>query len=140
LNLTISTVRVVVVPLKITAGHTAGRFPRCLSNLACDKISIRAMMFSSMVDRYVRHGRMLDNALEYNEYGSGDTTAVSAVYISIACVIFVLLAAQLLFPSNRFLPIDRRTSSISCAVLGKRCDVYCFLGTSEVLTKCISVS
>jgi len=74
-----------------------------------------------MVDQIVRgHGRGLDSELQYNEYGSGDSTAVSTVYITIAVTIFIILAGQLLFPSNRFLPIDRRTSSISCAVL-----VYC---------------
>lgn len=79
------------------------------------------MYFDAIVNQVVRHGRALEETnLEYNEYGSSDSTAVSAVYIAIACTIFVLLAAQLLFPSNRFMPIDRRTSSISCAVL-----VYC---------------
>jgi Na+/H+ antiporter NhaD/arsenite permease-like protein len=79
------------------------------------------MFFNAIVDQVGTHGRALENTyLEYNEYGSSDSTAVSAIYIAIACTIFVLLAAQLLFPSNRFLPIDRRTSSISCAVL-----VYC---------------
>ena len=39
------------------------------------------------------------------------------MYTGIALFIFVVLTLQLLFPSNYFLPIDRRTSSVACATL-----------------------
>ena len=64
--------------------------------------------------------RKLETLLSYNDFGGTSSSTVSALYIGIACTIFILLAFQLLFPSNRFFPIDRRTSSITSAVL-----VYC---------------
>lgn len=39
------------------------------------------------------------------------------MYTGIALFIFVVLTLQLLFPSNYFLPIDRRTSSVASATL-----------------------
>ena len=56
------------------------------------------------------------DAISYNDYGTNDTTFVSGLYQFTAVVLFVLLAGQLLFPSNYILPLDRRTSSVCCAV------------------------
>ena len=57
--------------------------------------------------------------MSYNDYGNGEegTIVVSNLYLGIAVFLFVLLAGQLLFPSNKYIPIDRRTSSITCAIL-----------------------
>lgn len=42
---------------------------------------------------------------------------VWGLYTGIALVLFFVLALQLLFPSNKVLPIDRRTSSVTSATL-----------------------
>ena len=39
------------------------------------------------------------------------------IYTAWALFIFTVLTLQLLFPSNYFLPIDRRTSSVACSTL-----------------------
>jgi hypothetical protein len=52
----------------------------------------------------------------FNSY-NGDDYTVSILYFVTATILFVLLAIQLLFPSNKILPLDRRTSSVTCAVL-----------------------
>eukprot|EP00605_Chrysophyceae_sp_TOSAG23-4_P000362 GSChrysophyteH1.ASY1.ANO1.409.1 assembled CDS len=56
------------------------------------------------------------NSLSESDY-AGDVSTVSTMYLVTAMILFVLLAFQLLFPSNSFLPLDRRTSSVTCAVL-----------------------
>jgi len=47
-----------------------------------------------------------------------DHLAISfGIYNVVAVAIFALMSAQFLFPQNRVLPIDRRTTSALCATL-----------------------
>ena len=62
--------------------------------------------------------RLNDDAQWEVRYDDDQTNyTVTNLFYAIATGLFVVLALQLLFPVNNILPIDRRTSSVTCATL-----------------------